>query len=82
MNMEMIKIQNNLVKEISREIESENFFERNKNIFALILIIISLFLLGIQLMPYIYGGSLGHFHSSGACGWPQDCGKVNSYGVF
>lgn len=82
MSMSTIKIQNNLEEKIDGKIGGESFFERNKYVFTLILTLFSLFLLGIQLMPYIYGGSLGHFHSNGACGWPQDCSDVNSSGVF
>ena len=54
-------------------------FERNKLVLTLTFTVISLFILGIQLLPYFYGGSAGHFHSSGMCGWPNDCSKINPF---
>ena len=62
--------------------ESKSFFERNKMLLTLTFTLISLLILALQLLPYVYGGSLGHFHSTGACGWPNDCGKVNSFSPF
>lgn len=74
--------QNNFGHQSLNVAENGGFFERNKLVLTLMLTAISLFLLGIQLMPYIYGGSLGHFHSSGVCGWPNDCGKISSFVSF
>ena len=62
--------------------ESKSFFERNKTLLTLTFTLTSLLILALQLLPYVYGGSLGHFHSTGACGWPNDCGKVNSPSPF
>jgi len=62
--------------------ESKSFFERNKMLLTLTFTLISLLILALQLLPYVYGGSLGHFHSTGACGWPNDCSKVNSFSPF
>jgi len=82
MRMTTIEAKNNLDKKALSVIENERFFEKNKYIFTLTLIVISIFLLVIQLMPYIYGGSLGHFHSNGMCGWPDDCSKISSFPAF
>lgn len=62
--------------------ESGSFWTRNKMVLTLALAIVSLLVLGVQIMPYVYGGSSGHFHSSGACGWPNGCDKINSFISF
>jgi len=74
-----MEAQNNFGQKPLGAAESDIFSARKKLILTLIFTAISLFLLGIQLMPYIYGGSLGHFHSNGMCGWPNDCSKINSF---
>lgn len=74
--------QNNFVQKNPEVKNHEGFIERNKLVFTITLVLISLFLLGIQIMPYIYGGSLGHFHSTGACGWPNDCSNISSFVSF
>jgi len=75
-------MQNNFSQQPLNEVKDNRFMTRNKLPLTLALIAVSLFLLGIQLMPYIYGGSLSHFHSGGICEWPNDCSKVNSLSPF
>lgn len=74
-------MQNNFDQQLDST-KDNSFLTRNKLPLTLVLIAISLFLLGIQLMPYIYGGSLRHFHSSGMCGWPNYCDNINSLAPF
>lgn len=73
--------QNNFDKKSSK-INREDFIERNKLACTIVLVAISVFLLGIQILPYVYGGSLGHFHSTGACGWPNNCSNISSFVSF
>lgn len=73
--------QNNFDRK-SSEINLEGFIERNKLACTIAFVVISIFLLGIQILPYIYGGSLGHFHSTGSCGWPNDCSNISSFVSF
>ena len=46
---------------------------KNKLVLTIILTFISLLVLGVQLLPYVYGGSTGLFHSHGKCSWPNSC---------
>lgn len=74
--------QNNFIQKSPEMKSYEGFIERNKLALTITLVVISIFLLGIQILPYIYGGSLGHFHSTGACGWPNDCSNISSFLSF
>jgi len=80
--MTSVEAQNSFGQKPLNAAESNIFSARKKLILTLIFTVISLFLLGIQLMPYVYGGSLGHFHSNGMCGWPNDCSKISSFPAF
>ncbi|MBU6431500.1 MAG: hypothetical protein KGJ58_03915 [Patescibacteria group bacterium] len=57
--------------------KKNNYLIKNKLILSVILAVISLFVFGVQLMPYIYGGTPGHYHSPlERCGWPYGPCKI------
>ncbi|MEK7157678.1 MAG: hypothetical protein AAB688_01215 [Patescibacteria group bacterium] len=68
---------NNFDRQNSYPVKDSDFVFRNKLVLTITFTLISLFVLGIQLMPYVYGGVSGHYHGSEKhCGWPYGSCKM------
>ena len=72
--MTTLKIGNNL------DADEKDFIEKRELTLTVTLIIITFLVLGIQIMPYFYGGVVGHSHAGGGgCVWPNNCEGVKNF---
>lgn len=76
-NMTDRETRNNFDRQPLDSTNGGDFFARNKLVLTLTLTAVSLLLLGVQILPYFYGGSPGHYHSPlERCGWPYGHCKI------
>lgn len=72
--MTTLKIGNNL------DVSEKDFINKGKLTLTVIFVIITFSVLGIQIMPYFYGGVAGHSHTGGGgCVWPNNCEGVKNF---
>lgn len=72
--MTTLKIENN------SNVDKKDFVENGRLILTAIFVIITLSVLAIQIMPYFYGGVVGHGHTGGGgCVWPNNCEGVKNF---
>lgn len=51
--------------------------EKSNLVLTVIFTIIIFLILGIQIMPYFYGGTISHTHGGG-CAWPNNCKGIHN----
>lgn len=74
------EIKNNFDERSRLTAEEECFVEKNKLTLTVIFVAIAFIVLGIQIMPYVYGGVEGHSHTGGGgCAWPNHCDGVQNF---
>lgn len=72
--MTTLKIENSL------DAGEKDFVEKRELTLTVVFIIIIFLVLGIQIMPYFYGGVVGHSHTGGGgCVWPNNCEGVKNF---
>lgn len=62
-----------------RKASSDKRTAEEKNILTLTIIFIAILfiILGIQIIPYFYGGAISHSHGGG-CAWPYNCKGIHN----
>ncbi len=58
----------------------KDFIEKSRLTLTVIFASITFLVLMIQIMPYFYGGVVGHSHTGGGgCVWPNNCEGVKNF---
>lgn len=78
--MKTVEIKNNFDKKNQCCSNKQSGGNKSMLILTATLVVIVFSVLGIQIMPYFYGGVVGHSHGGGGgCAWPNNCEWVKNF---